>query len=602
MAIRVVCEKCGGETVVKEHIPVKIQCQQCGSDNVRLFTTAEAVLIKCTVCGDEYAVSSGAVVKAYHDKQNCKGTILQLSRTSSAAVSWPKPFDLKTLQKGSDTLPSVRIVIPYYEGNPLVARAALTWVRPEVVFALTEPHVVPPGFGVCKQIFTPLNAKEELGASKPKPFLNDLLKRLMEVYPNEEYYGFFNADIILPPGTVPYDLVPHGDKLIALHHRREVTGKVSGVIVSELVAGGSKVAGCDGFVGKREVIKKIIEDFPNLVVGAPWWDDGLCVWLWKEVGRDKVDMRYGEVWHFEHKLQWSPEDPESLYNKEQLGDEINKERLSVKWVEVYRQETRERQDKPKIAIIQPGRLGDIVICLPIAKYYADKGYEVHWPVCRQFIGLFDRVDYVVPHDLGANLSNGYLVSRQLIDKLNVTTILDLAVGFQHCPYNDEWLEGELSFDEWKFQAAGVDFEKYRSKLSIRRIRERELALAEAIGLKPEVESYIVTHSRSSFASYDFTPHIKSQGRRVVEVHPVEGFTLFDWCWVLEEADEVWAVDSCMANLVDGLIVGRKRRRKRQPKLFFRPWYEVYDERNLKLRTPKLRASWKILERQEEEQV
>jgi ADP-heptose:LPS heptosyltransferase len=33
-----------------------------------------------------------------------------------------------------------------------------------------------------------------------------------------------------------------------------------------------------------------------------------------------------------------------------------------------------------LGIIQPGKLGDIIIVLPAAKYLHDKGYKVYWPV------------------------------------------------------------------------------------------------------------------------------------------------------------------------------------------------------------------------------
>lgn len=49
----------------------------------------------------------------------------------------------------------------------------------------------------------------------------------------------------------------------------------------------------------------------------------------------------------------------------------------------------------KLGIIQPGRIGDIVICLPIAKWYHDRGYEVLWPVKKDMIKHFENyVDYV----------------------------------------------------------------------------------------------------------------------------------------------------------------------------------------------------------------
>ena len=41
-----------------------------------------------------------------------------------------------------------------------------------------------------------------------------------------------------------------------------------------------------------------------------------------------------------------------------------------------------------VGLIQPRGIGDIVISLPIAKYYADQGYAVHMPIFKPFIESF----------------------------------------------------------------------------------------------------------------------------------------------------------------------------------------------------------------------
>jgi len=48
-----------------------------------------------------------------------------------------------------------------------------------------------------------------------------------------------------------------------------------------------------------------------------------------------------------------------------------------------------------LGIIQPGRLGDIIICLPIAKFYNEQGYKVYWPIFENYIPIFsEAIDYV----------------------------------------------------------------------------------------------------------------------------------------------------------------------------------------------------------------
>ena len=48
----------------------------------------------------------------------------------------------------------------------------------------------------------------------------------------------------------------------------------------------------------------------------------------------------------------------------------------------------------KLLIIQPGKLGDIILMMPIAKYYYDLGYTIDYPVFSNFYKFFNNINYV----------------------------------------------------------------------------------------------------------------------------------------------------------------------------------------------------------------
>ena len=48
-------------------------------------------------------------------------------------------------------------------------------------------------------------------------------------------------------------------------------------------------------------------------------------------------------------------------------------------------------------IDQPGRSGDILICLPIAEWYS-KGFEVDWLCPKEYHPLFNHINYCKPVD------------------------------------------------------------------------------------------------------------------------------------------------------------------------------------------------------------
>jgi hypothetical protein len=66
----------------------------------------------------------------------------------------------------------------------------------------------------------------------------------------------------------------------------------------------------------------------------------------------------------------------------------------------------------KAVLLQPGKLGDILICAPIAKYYSEMGYEVYWPVFDNFYDLVSRFNYVKPVKFGISLGSDYYSEKR----------------------------------------------------------------------------------------------------------------------------------------------------------------------------------------------
>src|SRR3989442_14672685 len=98
-----------------------------------------------------------------------------------------------------------------------------------------------------------------------------------------------------------------------------------------------------------------------------------------------------------------------------------------------------------IAIIQPGKIGDIIICLPIAHYF-HRRQEVIWPIHKSLSPMFEAaVDYVKfiavdSYDLG--------VSMAAIEPYQSRHAFPLAFGFQgYERVTMSWIETNTYFDE-----------------------------------------------------------------------------------------------------------------------------------------------------------
>lgn len=191
----------------------------------------------------------------------------------------------------------------------------------------------------------------------------------------------------------------------------------------------------------------------------------------------------------------------------------------------------------KLLLQQPGKVGDILICLPIAKHFRDAGYEVFWQCPREYHSLFDYVDYVKPVE---NSTGDY------------ARIVDISFGLNpQSPSNREWKrrrDREL-FVQVKYDMAGVPLYK-RYQLEYVRKKEKEEELFHHLGLG--AEPYVLFHPSSDYGTPIERP--RTDITNVIHFTPYSGFTIFDWRKVIENAAEIHCIDSSLANFVEVLDV------------------------------------------------
>ena len=570
-----ICNECGEEVPFQIQEPANLSCQRCGSPYQRFNKSIKLCCTECQSIAKPIEVDRGDVFFAV-----CNTCGKNTWVSHNVLIEGDKKKVLIDIDITPNTL---KIVIPYYSGGALVERAVNTWLIPEVVFALTDPAIIPPGSGICSQFFTPVNCHGLKLADKKKeprlPIANDLFENMLKLFPETEYFGYFNSDIILPPGKSVYNLLPTKDRLAVFHHRLEVQGKLT-TKAKDLRPHNVIVVGKDGFILSSKLVKDLVENFPPMIIGRPFWDTALALWLWERHGREKIDFAYREVWHVPHKsvnqTYGEYELPGSKWNAKMASKIFKKDRGGDIWKDICSEALNSRKDlrEKKIGIIQPGRVGDIIIVLPIAKWFYDQGYEVIWPVYKGFAEIFDSVDYVNPI-LIDKLEGAYHESKEIIKKEGVQATYDLAIGFGA----DEkpWRDSGLSFDEWKYQEAGVPiFEKYKLKLT--RNLKAEKRLMELFNLGEYEDGYVVTNSDSSFAHFDF--NIPD----AIEVEQINEFTIVDWCGVIDNARYVYCVDSAVANLINQLGLAKDRR-------YIKTWHDIRDSGEADRLTPNL-FSWK----------
>jgi len=198
----------------------------------------------------------------------------------------------------------------------------------------------------------------------------------------------------------------------------------------------------------------------------------------------------------------------------------------------------------KVGIIQPGRLGDIIICLPIARWFFERGYEVIWPIQSSYLSNFiEYVDYArfIPiGDLDCSEARKICLPQ-------CNTLLDLSITMlQSHPLNDNFFhqnQHKLSFDAMKYLFANVPFEE-KWNLKFNRNPEREEKLLKNLAI-PDGQ-FTLVHMQGSSESFAY------KGAVCETLVVVDQLTasIFDWCGVIERAGKIVAIDSSFANLVE----------------------------------------------------
>lgn len=197
------------------------------------------------------------------------------------------------------------------------------------------------------------------------------------------------------------------------------------------------------------------------------------------------------------------------------------------------------------SIIQPGKIGDIIILIPVAKWYQDKGYDIVWPVCKSYIAMFqDAVPYVkfIPID-----KISYNLAKMATGKVDLC--VDTYFGFSdRKDVTDAWTKSGLTFDQYKYKLANVPFEQ-KFTLQIKRNHTNEYRLFSSL---VKTSRYLVVHEEGSDRKRSLIEDKdKELFDQIITIRPVTS-NIFDWTLILEKASAYKMIDSCFCNLASQL--------------------------------------------------
>jgi hypothetical protein len=230
----------------------------------------------------------------------------------------------------------------------------------------------------------------------------------------------------------------------------------------------------------------------------------------------------------------------------------------------------------KLGIIQSRGLGDIVIALPIAKFYHDQGYEIYWPICEEFIpSVKTQAAWVNWLAVKTDKIGHFFLDEplRLLKAQGITEPEDQLYLYQFLNSRPDLTDPDyfamMKFDQYKYAQAGVPFRnKWLLNECITRDTDREQKLYEQVVKQPR---YMVYQQQSSDVKYEIDLSIVDDPDiQKIEITALTD-NIWDWLKIIEGAELMILIDSVYANIVDQLNLNPSAE-----KYYMRKWNRSVD--------------------------
>ena len=213
------------------------------------------------------------------------------------------------------------------------------------------------------------------------------------------------------------------------------------------------------------------------------------------------------------------------------------------------------QKKPRLGIIQSRGLGDLVIAIPIAGYYYKLGWDVYWPIDQQFLPHVEHhVPWIhwIPIPVDPQGRYFYDVPMERLKNFKCDEIIPL---YQHLTghlFSEEKYFQYTGFDQYKYIRADVPFlDKWNLSEYITRDKPAEDDLYDKLVSNP---NYAVLHLEGSNHTAEFDHTMIPKDWSTIYIKPGYTPSIFNWLKIIEGAQSVICVDSCIANMIDQMKI------------------------------------------------
>lgn len=216
----------------------------------------------------------------------------------------------------------------------------------------------------------------------------------------------------------------------------------------------------------------------------------------------------------------------------------------------------------KMLILQSFGLGDICFGQGIANHFIEQGYEIIWPVRKQFLNgvqrAYPKVNFIPESIVKPELFD--IKEDCIIDDVRVLPIRwsDLILGHS----NKSWMKD-------KYELCGLDYTTWKEGTIFQREPLKEMKLYHFnYGLELNEKYNLISREFTTEANRKIDIQVNN-GLKNVVMGFHDGYSLFDHAYLIEHAENIYATNSAIFYLLELLHL-----RAKEVHLYERTGYEV----------------------------
>jgi hypothetical protein len=201
----------------------------------------------------------------------------------------------------------------------------------------------------------------------------------------------------------------------------------------------------------------------------------------------------------------------------------------------------------KVCLInQPAGIGDVFFTQKIVDKFLNEGFNVIYPLEPQLMFIND---YIKKENLLFCSLNNNFPFKEYFNRTNIISSDD----FVYLPlrYADRFYGGSCM--EAKYKMVGADFNGWQKHFTFERNIKKEKELYyDVLNLSDNSKYTLLSNTWGTQPNFATKEIYYEPDNNIVKVSFIDGFTLFDWCKVIENANQISIVDTSLNYIIDTL--------------------------------------------------